>query len=268
MYETVMNFLNLEWVRCIVIIFIAVLLVRVLKHMIKRGVRKSKTGRSETLVRVLGKLVAVVIYFFAILQIMEIAFHIQPASLLAATGIVSVAFGFGAQSLVKDIISGFFILFENQIAVGDLVTINDFTGTVEEMTLRTTIIKNVYGDLYTLPNGSITNVINHSRCERGVLVEMQVSYETDINTAIRVMQRTCSDAAKEMEALSGEPEILGVSALGDSAVSIKLMAHCRIGEQFAVERELLKRLKYAFDAEGIEIPYRHIVLAEEKGEEI
>lgn len=266
MLETISKLLQNNAVQCLIIVIVAILLVRLLKMSIRRAIRKSTTTRSETLVRVLGKLVAFIIYFFGILQIMEILFHVQPSSLLAATGIVSVAFGFGAQSLVKDIISGFFILFENQIAVSDLVTIENFTGTVEEMTLRTTIIKNIQGDLFTIPNGSITKVLNHSRCERGVMIELSVAYESDLNVVIRTLETATLCAQKEMPSIHGVPEILGVSALAESAVKIKILAKCEIGEQFAVERELLRRIKSALDESGIKIPYPQVMISERKGE--
>lgn len=260
----VSEFFKYSWVQAIIIVLIAILFVRILRIIIRRAVKKSKSTRAETLVRVLGNTVAAVIYFFAFMQVLQIFFNVTPSSLLAATGIVGVAFGFGAQTLVKDVISGFFLLLEDQTAVGDLVTIGGFTGTIEKITLRTTVVKNAAGDLYTVPNGSISDVINHSRSERTVFIEAPISYESDINNALAALRQAAETAEKEMDELNGVPEILGVSMLGESGVNIKLCAKCAPGDQFAVERELLKRLKYALDNAGIEIPYNHIVI-QEKG---
>lgn len=264
MYEKITEILNYSWVQAIILIVIAVLLVRLLKIIIRRAVKKSASARAETLVRVLGNTISIIIYFLALLQILQIFFHVTPSSLLAATGIAGVAFGFGAQSLVKDVISGFFLLLENQMAVGDLVTIGSFTGNIQKITLRTTVIQNAAGDLYTIPNGSVTELINHSRCERSVVIETPVSYECDLNGALSVLQKAAETAASEMELLNGVPEVLGVSMLAGSGVNIKICAKCAPGNQFAVERELLRRIKYALDEANIEIPYDHIVIEDKR----
>ncbi|MCX7714645.1 MAG: mechanosensitive ion channel family protein [Clostridia bacterium] len=239
------------------IALIAVILSKVFKSFIKRTIKRKKdmTNRLETLFRVSGKLVSFFIYFFAALQISEIMFNVHPTSLLAATGIAGVALGFGAQSLVKDAIAGFFILSENQFAVGELVTIEGFTGTIHEITIRTTVVKNISGDLFTIPNGSISKVINHSRCTRGVTVEVRIVYESDINAALRAMEQVAKEAKDEISTLSAVPEVLGVSSLGDNGIALKMFARCAAGEQFAIERELLKRIKIAFDRENIRMPY-------------
>lgn len=264
MYNKITQFLNYSWVQAIILIIIAILLAQLLKIIIRRAVKKSASARAETLVRVLGNTISVIIYFFALMQILQIFFHVTPSSLLAATGIVGVAFGFGAQSLVKDVISGFFLLLENQIAVGELVTINSFTGAVQTMTLRTTVLQNAGGDLYTIPNGSITEVTNQSRCERSVIVEAPVSYECDLNNAMAVLQKAAEKAAEEMNNLHGTPEVLGVSMLAGSSVNLRLCAKCSPGEQFSVERELLRRIKYALDEADIEIPYDHVVVEDKR----
>lgn len=247
--------------QAILIIVIAVVLAKVLSKLISSAIhKKDMTNRLETLARVFSKVLTVVIYFFAALQLCQVIFNIQPTSVIAATGVIGVAIGFGAQSIVKDVISGFFILIENQFAVGESVTVEGFTGTVSELTLRSTIIRAANGDLFTIPNGSISKVTNHSRCNRGVTVAVEIAYEEDIDNALEVMKRVAEEAKKDMESITKIPDVLGVSALGSSGVELKMLATCVPGEQFAVERELLKRVKYAFDKEGIDIPYNHIVI--------
>ncbi len=262
-YQTCIDpWLKNRLIQSLLIAIVAFFLSRIANAIVHHAIKKRKdvTNRSETLLRVFGKIVSFLIYFFAVLQICEVLFHVQPTSILAATGIVSVALGFGAQTLVKDVISGFFILFENQFSVGELVTIEGFTGTIRDVQLRSTIIQNYYGDLFTVPNGAITTVINHSRCMRSVVVCVNIEYDQDINAALDVLSQTAETAKKEISSLTQPPEVLGVSALGDSGVELKLLVHCEIGEQFAVEREMLRRVKYAFDSAEIEIPYKTISL--------
>lgn len=259
--EDITNFLDNKLVQSVIIFIIAVIASKILKRIVRHTIKKQDmSNRTETITRVITRIISAFIYFMAFLSILQTLFNVQPASLIAATGIFSVALGFGAQSLFKDVISGFFILIENQFAVGDLVTVEGFNGTVCELTLRTTIIRNCEGDVFTIPNGSITKVTNHSRGNRGVFVVVSIAYEEDIDNAIRIMKEVAEKADHEMEALNGPPQVLGVSALGSSGIDLKMLANCVAGEQFAVERELLKRIKYAFDAENVDIPYNHIVV--------
>lgn len=256
------GFWEYKFVQCIILFLISFIVVRLIKFFIKRTLNKIVNNRSETLIRVLGSLVAAIIYFLVFLQILQIIFNIPPSSILAATGVVSVALGFGAQSLVKDVISGFFLLLENQISVGDLVTIDDFTGNIHEMTLRTTIIKNVYGDLFTIPNGSIIKVINHSRSIRGVMIDVLVSYDDDIDKVIDVMNNVGNRAKREISEIVETPEILGITTLQRSGMTVRMFLKCTIGAQFSIEREILKRIKYAFDENQIHIPYEQIVVVD------
>jgi len=182
---------------------------------------------------------------------------------LAGAGIMGVALGFGAQSLVKDIITGFFILLENQYVVGEYITTGGFSGFVEEIELRVTKLRDWGGEHHIIPNGQITAVTNFSRGSMRALVEIGIAYEEDINRALEVMQRTAADLAGEFGDIIVEgPEVLGVVAFGPSEVVIRTVAKTKPMEQWRVERELRKRFKEAFDREGIEIPYpRHVVIA-------
>lgn len=250
-----------KWIQCVIILLIAFIITKAVNMLIARALRRSVSNRSETLIRAAGNLVSFFIYMLALMQCCQIGLGVQPASIIAATGVVGVALGFGAQSLVKDIISGFFLLLENQIAVGDLVTIGGFCGTITELTLRSTVIKNALGDVFIIPNGSIDTVTNHSKSERTVPIEVDVAYESDLNFVTEVMTAAGQLAYNELSAVTQIPTVLGVSKLDSSSVKIKMAVNCTAGEQFSVEREMLRRLKDAFDANNIEIPYNHIVLA-------
>lgn len=253
------DFFNNKWVQCAITLLIAFAIAKIIGFFIKRTLRRNVSSRSETLIRVSGKLASFFVYMLAVMQCFQIGLGVQPASLIAATGVVGVALGFGAQSLVKDIISGFFLLLENQISVGDLVTIGGFTGTITELTLRSTVIKNYLGDVFIIPNGSIDTVTNHSKSERTVMIDTDISYDCSIELAESVMRDAAKTAYEELDEVVRMPEVLGVIKLGDSGVRLRLSVCCEAGEQFAVEREMLKRIKTAFDDNNIKIPYQHIV---------
>lgn len=251
--------------QCAVTVLIAFIIERILnKKIIQKiyikTIQKRDDLRYDTLFSVLKKIVTGAVAFFAILQLIQILFRVNPASVIAATGVVGVAVGLASQSLIKDAINGFLILFENQYAIGELVTVEGFTGTVEEITLRITKIKNVNGDLFIIPNSSITKVINHSRFERGILTGVYISYEENIESVIQVLTQTAKTAKQEMAEITETPEVLGVAELGSSGVLIKMLVKCQNGAQFSVEREMLKRMKNALDEAGIEIPYEHVVI--------
>lgn len=216
--------------------------------------------RTETISGILLSTLKYLIYFFAFVSALEILFGINVMSVLAAAGVVGIAVAFGAQSVVKDVITGFFIIFEGKFEVGDLVAIDGFTGTVDSITLRCTTLKNYMGDVYIIPNGSVETVLNYQKGERSLSLDVEIAYESDIDTAVSVIGSCCEKAETEIEEIIGKPQVLGVVALGDSGVKIRTLIPCIVGGQFFVEREMLRRIKYAFDENGIEIPYKKIIV--------
>jgi len=182
---------------------------------------------------------------------------------LAGAGILGVALGFGAQNLVRDVITGFFILLENQYAVGEYISTGGFSGFVEEMGLRVTKLRDWGGETHIIPNGQITVVTNHSRGSMRAMVEVGIAYEEDIDRALNVMNTVAREIAREMpDVIEEGPEVLGVVALGPSEVVIRTVAKTKPMEQWRVEREMRKKYKEAFEREGIEIPYpRRVVIS-------
>ncbi len=175
---------------------------------------------------------------------------------LAGAGILGVALGFGAQNLVKDVITGFFILLENQYAVGEYITTGNFSGFVEEIGLRVTKLRDWGGEYHIIPNGQITAVTNYSRGSMRAMVEVGISYEEDLDGALAVMNRVAGEIGREMQdVIVDGPEVLGVVAFGPGEVVIRTVAKTKPMEQWRVERELRKRFKEAFHEEGIEVPY-------------
>jgi small conductance mechanosensitive channel len=211
--------------------------------------------RITALTSVLRSVLTFVIFLIAGFLILgEIGLEIGP--LLAGAGIIGVALGFGAQSLVKDFLSGLFILVEDQFGVGDIVDLDQETsGTVEAVSLRTTRLRAVDGTVWYVPNGEIRRVGNKSQHWSRALLDIDVAYETDIEHATSVIQQVADGLWQERDDIIEEPEVWGVETLGPNSVVIRLVVKTLPSDQYAVSRELRQRLKAAFDAEGIEIPY-------------
>jgi moderate conductance mechanosensitive channel len=210
--------------------------------------------RINALTSVLRSISTVVIFAIAGFMILgEIGLNLAP--LLAGAGIVGLALGFGAQSLVKDFLSGMFILVEDQFGVGDIVDLDQETsGTVEAVSLRTTRLRAVDGTVWHVPNGDIRRVGNKSQHWSRALLDIEVSYDADIDQAKAVIKRVADELWREREDILEEPEVWGVEQLGPNAVVIRLVVKTRPSDQYSVSRELRERLKEAFDAEGIELP--------------
>jgi small conductance mechanosensitive channel len=211
--------------------------------------------RIDALTSVLRSLVTFVIYTIAVFMILgEIGINLGP--LIAGAGILGVALGFGSQSLVKDFLSGVFILVEDQFGVGDIVDLDGQTsGVVDAVSLRTTRLRAVDGTLWHVPNGEIRRVGNKSQHWSRALIDIEVAYDTDLDHAEAVISRVADEVAKEDPEVIEQPEVWGVEQLGANGIVIRLVVKTRPSEQFRVSRELRRRIKAAFDAEGIEIPF-------------
>lgn len=220
--------------------------------------------RLQTLKVLLQSVLTYVIFFLAGLMVLQV-FNVNTSAILASAGILGLAVGFGAQNLVRDVIGGFFVLFEDQFRVGDYVETAGVVGTVEEIGLRTCKIRKWTGELHIVPNGEIKQVTNYNRGMMQALVTVGIAYEEDIDRAIEVLNAECDKAYREIEAIVDLPQVQGVTELGDSSVNIRAIAPTLAGEQWAVERELRRRFKYALDQAGIEIPYpRRVVYQHEE----
>lgn len=222
--------------------------------------------RARTLSSLLSNVLRYGVYFFIGLTILEqLNFHV--GTLLAGAGIAGLAIGFGAQNLVRDVITGFFIIFEDQFGVGDLVQIGTFRGTVDDIGLRITRIRAWTGELYIIPNGSITEVTNFSKTSSLAIVDVGVAYEEDLDRVFQVLQDVLAQAQQELPSIIAAPQVLGVQAFGPSEVTIRVVATTKPTENFAVDRELRRRIKSAFDKQGIEIPYpKQVMIPKNKQE--
>lgn len=238
------------------------ILDRTFNNILKR--QEISEGRALTLHRLAENIFSYALIFIVAATLFSI-FGIPVASLIAGAGIVGLAVGFGAQGLVSDVVTGFFLLLEKQIDVNDYVTVGNFDGIVEAVGLRTTQIRGFNGTLHYIPNREILSLSNHSRGNMQALVDIRVSYQDDIDKAIEIMQIACERVASENQNIVEGPKVLGVQAFGTSEVVIRVIAKTINMEQWNVERQLRKAIKEAFDENGIEIPLPQQVLVQRDG---
>ncbi len=215
---------------------------------------REKRGRTlSQLLRGMGRIVAVAV---AILLTINVFMNIGP--ILAGFGILGLAVSFGAQSLVKDIIAGFFMLLENQFAVGDVIEVGGKSGTVEKMTLRVVTLRDLRGTVHIVPNGEIKVVSNMTRGWSRAVIDVGIAYDADLDAALRVVRDEAARFSEEPEwkaQLDTPLEVPGVESLGDSAVVIRVLARTQPGLQWGVAREFRRRIKMRLDREGLEIPF-------------
>lgn len=214
--------------------------------------------RVETVTAILRRLGTTVVYTSAILIILN-DFGVQIGPLLAGLGIAGVALGFGAQYLVRDVITGFFVVLEDQFRVGDIIKINGVSGVVEHMYLRTTQIRSANGDLSIIPNGEITQVTNMTRAWSRAVIDVGVSYGANLDEVFDALREAGRRAQADPDigpAFMEAPDVLGVMGFGDSAVNVRMWAKVAPpGRQWEIERFLRKKLKEVFDERGLEIPF-------------
>lgn len=252
--------------KIIAILIIAKILIKIGKVAIHnvfklrtRSPLKTNERRDETLAKLLDNIISYVVYFFAFMMILSVL-TIDVKALLAGAGVVGLAVGFGAQSLVKDVITGFFIIFEDQFSVGDHVRIDQFEGTVESIGLRTTRIKTWTGEVHILPNGSIIQVTNFSLNNSLAIIDIGIAYEEDIEKAEKVIKELLEKMPEQYEELVKAPELLGVQSFGPSEVILRIVAETLPMKHVAAGRKIRKDLKTFLDQHGIEIPYPRMVM--------
>jgi len=222
--------------------------------------------RETTLIRLLHNVLSYIVYFVALMMILE-ALGIKVQALLAGAGIVGLAVGFGAQNLVRDIITGFFIIFEDQFSVGDYVRITNFEGTVEEIGLRTTKIKSWTGELHILPNGSINEVTNFSLHNSTAFVDVNISYDEDIERAEQIIKDLLVELPDKYEDMVKPPELLGIQSFGPSEVVMRVVSEVKPMRHFYMAREIRKEIKMRLDEHGIEIPIPRMAMYNKPGQE-
>jgi moderate conductance mechanosensitive channel len=254
-----------------------IVLSRILISIVQAAVNKVFTHRQgnklqldqrrvDTMRVLVNNVAQYAIYFLALLMVLQqMGIDLRPV--LVSAGVLGLAVGFGAQSLVRDIITGFFIIFEDQFAVGDYVTINNMTGTVQEIGLRITKLRSWTGEVFIFPNGTINQVTNFSLANTLAVVDVSVAYEEDLDQVESVLKDILKQAKTEIPDVVEDPQILGVQALGPSEVVMRIIAECKPNTHTPVSRNLRAMIKTEFIKRGIEIPYPKIMTMPNKGQE-
>lgn len=243
-------------IKAILIILLSRLVIKIGKAIagkyflvsVKSPLRVSER-RKETLLKLLENMITYIVNFVAIIMILEL-FGFEVKALLAGAGIIGLAIGFGAQSLVKDIISGFFIIFEDQFCVGDRIKVKDFEGEVLEIGIRTTKIKSSTGQLHVIPNGNIMEVTNFSVLNSVAVIDLTVPYMDRIDELERVIEEKLASLADHYGELTSKPELLGIQELSQSEIVLRITAETLPGRDSYMGRILRKELKDCLDAYG------------------
>ena len=253
--------------------FFNLIVSRVIKRAVRLAVppdkslsREAEIKRENTLIRIFTGALTVVVVTITVLMIMEEA-GVKIGPILAGAGIVGVAVGFGSQYLVRDLITGLFLILENQYRIGDVVNLNGTSGAVEDISLRKTTLRDLDGTVHHIPNGEITRVSNLSKEFSRVNLNMRVSYGSNLEHVISVINRTGKELAEDpyfKDLIITPPQFLRVDDFADSSVVVKILGDTQPLKQWEVTGELRKRLKIAFDSEGIEIPFPQVVIHQAK----
>jgi len=239
-------------------------LQRLENNLIKKSVQEGEPPsesqkRIETIVRLIKQGLQLALWLTFGLVILK-EFGVEVAPILASAGVVGLAVGFGAQNLVRDIISGFFIILENQIRIGDVAIVNGTGGLVEQINFRTTVLRDLAGVVHIFPNGNISTLSNMTSEWSAYVFEIGIAYGENIDHVIEIMKevgKTMREDSKFGKAMMEDPDIFGIEKFGDSAVVIKGRIKTKPSRQWEVGREFLRRIKYAFDENDIEIPFPH-----------
>ncbi len=271
-FREIFLWLRTSGLRLLLIAAASVLLVRLLSSLVDRILHLMANGSGVTiseaekrartmasLLRTVGT--AFIIVVAVLMALREIGLDITP--LLAGAGVAGLAIGFGAQSLIKDVIAGFFILMEDQFHVGDVIQAAGVSGQVERMSLRTTIVRDLQGTVHFIPNGEIKVASNLTKEWSRAVLEVGIDYQEDLDRTLHVLAEVGRELAAD--ASSGPmvlepPQVLGVESLGESQVTLRLLLKTLPSKQWDVARELRRRIKNRFDREKIAIPYPHRVV--------
>jgi small conductance mechanosensitive channel len=264
-------------IRILIIAVAAWLLNKIIARIINKAVRvavvadknlpeDSEKKREDTLIRIFTGATRIVIFLMALLMILQEA-GVEIGPILAGAGIVGLAFGFGGQYLIRDIISGLFIILENQYRIGDVININGTGGLVEDISLRKTTIRDLDGTVHHIPHGEIKIVDNLSKDFARVNLDIGVAYNSNLEHVIKVINQTGDELAKDpvfKDSIISPPKFLRVNEFADSAIMVKILGDTKPLKQWEVAGEYRKRLKVAFDKEGIEIPFPQRVIHQVK----
>jgi len=245
----------------IVIVVLRRLSRRILSIRAQRRPGSAAARKADTIRSVVESVIKYVVYFIAFMSILGVlGLGTAVASLLAAAGIGGIVVAFGAQSLVKDVFSGLFLLFEGQYAVGDYIEVDGEKGTVTAITLRTTSIKRTTGEVVTIPNGNISKLVNYSTSDSVAMLDVAVAYDTDIEKASDIMRSAGLNYMASHDNILEEPRVLGIIEMGESSIVLRMIMRVKPLTHWETERALRRIILEEFARNNIEIPFPHRVV--------
>lgn len=279
--DKLLDGLGLSWLTVLLNILLVFLAAHGCTRLTRRIVRRVTQGRVrrlaqddtaarrvETAASLFEGIAKYVFYFIAAaIAVGELGLTSAMASMLAAAGIGSLAVGIGAQSLIGDIAAGFFMLFDDQVSVGDYVTVAGVTGTVEEITLRTITIRGFRGEKNIIPNGQIQTITNYSRSGYLAVVDLAISQESDADKALDILYQACCEVYEELVAAGDTdvqpPDRIGITMVQDTGVTLRVTMQATVQQQWHITRETIRRARIRFAAAGIRTPHTTTLLREE-----
>ena len=266
MREVLDKILIKEVIAPILIIIFSIITCRIIQGIVKRTLKiksgKADKKKQETLISVINNIIKYFIMIIALLMILDV-FGIDTKTLVTSLGVVGLVAGLAVQDLLKDIISGMSIIFENQFYVGDTVEINEFKGEVIHLGLKTTKLKSYTGEVKIISNRNITEVINYNLANSLAIADFQISYESDTQKAEKVLTNLCEKLTKELNNIKGEVSLLGVTKLDSSGVEYRITVETLPLKQYEVSRTILKAVKIELEKNKINIPYPQVVVHNE-----
>jgi small conductance mechanosensitive channel len=241
-------------------LIIAFIVNRISKAVIFKTLRVEKKGaRALTIAKLLNSIVKYIVWFIVIMVILS-SLGVDLTPFIASAGVVGLAIGFGAQEIVRDFISGFFIIFDGEFEVGEVIEVDGFKGTVLTVELRTTVIENWMGQRKIINNGNIQNIINFSRSNSLAIIDFGVAYDTDLMKMTEIMPAFLEHAMSKYEVIIEQPSFLGVTELADSSINMRIIAKTKTMQHFQVERDLRRDLVLYLNQHDIEIPFPQVVV--------
>lgn len=254
------DFGDLMWtiIKIVIVLVIFYILLkgggRIIERIIQKNQDQPNRQQANTLATVLKSVWKYLLYFVLALIILSIL-DINITPILASAGVLGLAVSFGAQNLIKDIITGFFIIFDRYYSVGDYIKVGAGSGYVEEIGLRTTRLRDWGGEVYCVPNGQITAVANYSRGNQNTYMDVPVSYEFSIDSILEVVEEACRAMSSEFAQLTAGPAVLGLDKLEQNRIMVKIYFSSSLEDKFGLERNIRKRIKNALDNAGMSVPF-------------
>lgn len=243
-------------------IVIYMFISRLIKHFYKKPAKRMDNKKRQTLLTVAKSVIKYIILGIDVILILNV-YGIDTQAILASIGVVGAVLGLAMQDLLKDIIAGLSILFEDQFRVGDWIQVGDFMGEVTSLGLKTTRIKAYGGETKIISNRMLTEVTNYNMHSSMAIVDVSVAYESDLEKVEKVLKEMCIEQQNKIPLLKGKIELLGVQELGESGIVYRIVAPCKAMQHFGVQRLIRRAIKESFDKNNIIIPYFQVVLHNE-----